>query len=217
MSMSRIKTFAIASFVAAALAGGASVLSAQTTAPPAGDAKHGYQLFQVNGCYECHNTLGQGTGSRAPGAGPGPNLAPAPIPYAAFVRQVRNPRQSMPPYDAKLVSDQDLADMYAFLASQPPAKDPHSIALLKDVTVGTATSTPRGAVVYAANCATCHGGSGQGGVGPALRNESTKKDAAAVAAFVRNPPAAGLMPKLSPGMLSDSDVTAVAAYVETLK
>ena len=209
----RFKTFATASFIAAALAAGASVLSAQTTAP-AGDAKHGYQLFQVNGCYECHNTLGQGTGSRAPGAGPGPNLAPGPIPFAAFARQVRNPRQSMPPYDAKLVSDQDLADMYAFLASQPPAKDPHGIALLSNVTVGTATSTPHGAVLYAANCATCHGASGQGGVGPALRNESAKKDAAAVAAFVRNP--AGIMPKLNPGMLSDSDVTAVAAYVETL-
>ncbi len=210
--MLRFKTLAIASFVAAALAG-AGVLSAQTTAP-AGDAKHGYQLFQVNGCYECHNTLGQGTGSRAPGAGPGPNLAPGPIPYAAFVRQVRNPRQSMPPYDAKLVSDQDLADMYAFLASQPPAKDPHTIAVLNNVTAGTATSTPHGAVLYAANCATCHGASGQGGVGPALRNESSKKDAAAVAAFVRNP--SGIMPKLSPGMLSASDVTAVSAYVETL-
>ncbi len=210
--MLRFKTLAIASFVAAALAG-AGVLSAQTTAP-AGDAKHGYQLFQVNGCYECHNTLGQGTGSRAPGAGPGPNLAPGPIPYAAFVRQVRNPRQSMPPYDAKLVSDQDLADMYAFLASQPPAKDPHTIAVLSNVTAGTSTSTPHGAVLYAANCATCHGASGQGGVGPALRNESSKKDAAAVAAFVRNP--SGIMPKLSPGMLSASDVTAVSAYVETL-
>ena len=121
----------------------------------------------------------------------------------------------MPPYDAKLVSDQDLADIYAFLVSQPPAKDAHSIALLKDVTVGTATNTPHGAVLYAANCATCHGASGQGGVGPSLKNESSKKDAAAVAAFVHNP--AGIMPKLSPGMLSDSDVTAVAAYVETLR
>jgi ubiquinol-cytochrome c reductase cytochrome c subunit len=215
MSMLRFKTLAIASFIAAALAAGASVLSAQPTGgAPAGDAKHGYQLFQVNGCYECHNTLGQGTGSRSPGAGPGPNLAPAPIPYAAFVRQVRTPRQSMPPYDAKLVSDQDLADIYAFLASQTPAKDPHSILLLRDVTVGTATDTPHGAVVYAANCSACHGAGGQGGVGPALRNESSKKDAAAVAAVVRNP--SGVMPKLNPGILSDSDVSAVSAYDETL-
>ena len=120
----------------------------------------------------------------------------------------------MPPYDAKLVSDQDLADMYAFLASQPPAKDPHSIALLRDVTVGTATNTPHGAVIYSANCAACHGASGQGGIGPALRNESSKKDAAAVAAFVKNP--APPMSKLYPGLLSDGDVSAVATYVESL-
>jgi ubiquinol-cytochrome c reductase cytochrome c subunit len=215
MSMLRIKTFAIASFIAAALAAGASVLSAQTIGAPAGDAKHGYQLFQVNGCYECHNTLGQGTGSRNPGVNPGPNLAPAPIAFAAFVKQVRTPRQSMPPYDAKLVSDQDLADMYAFLVAQPPAKDPHTIALLKGVTVGTATNTPRGEVVFAANCAACHGATGQGGVGPALKGISARRDLAAVTAFVKNPPPP--MTKLYPGLLSDSDVAAVAGYVESLK
>jgi ubiquinol-cytochrome c reductase cytochrome c subunit len=214
MSM-RFKTFAIASFIAAALAAGAGVLSAQTNGAPAGDAKHGFQLFQVNGCYECHNTLGQGTGSRAPGAGPGPNLAPGPIPYAGFVKQVRTPRQTMPPYDAKLLSDQDLADIYAFLASQPPAKDFHSIPVLNSVTVGTATNTSRGAVVFAANCALCHGASGQGGIGPTLKNEGSRKDAGAVAAFVKNP--TGGMTKLYPGILSDSDVAAVAGYVESLK
>lgn len=211
--MPRFKTFAIASFIAAALAAGASMLSAQTTAP-AGDVKHGQQLFMANGCYECHNTLGQGTGSRAPGAGPGPNLAPAPIPYAAFVRQVRTPRQSMPPYDAKLLKDQDLADIYAYLASQPPAPDPHTITLLKNVTTGTAPDTSRGAVVFAANCALCHGGAGQGGIGPSLKGESSRKDAGAVSAFIKNP--SGVMPKLNPGLLSDSDVAAVTTFVESL-
>jgi ubiquinol-cytochrome c reductase cytochrome c subunit len=214
MSMSRFKTFAIVAFIAAALAAGANMLSAQTTAP-AGDAKHGQQVFMAQGCYECHNTLGQGTGSRAPGSGPGPNLAPGPLPYAAFARQVRNPRLTMPPYDAKILSDHDLADVYAFLASQPAAKDPHGIPLLAGVTTGSSPGTSRGAVVFAANCALCHGASGQGGSGPPLKNESAKKDGTAVAAFVKNPP--GAMPKLFPGFLSDADVTAVAAYVETLK
>jgi len=211
--MLRFKTFAIASFIAAALAAGANMLSAQTTAP-AGDAKHGQQLYVADGCYECHNTLGQGTGSRAPGAGPGPNLAPAPISYAAFVKQVRTPRLSMPPYDAKLLSDQDVADIYAFLAAQPPSKDPHSIALLNVVTTGSAPDTSRGAVVFATNCALCHGASGQGGIGPSLIGESSRKDANAVAAIVKNP--SGQMPKLYPGLLSDGDVTAVATYVESL-
>jgi ubiquinol-cytochrome c reductase cytochrome c subunit len=211
--MPRFGTFAIASLIAATLVAGAGVLSAQTTAP-AGDAKHGQQLYNVNGCYLCHNTLGQGTGSRKPGQNPGPNLAPAPMPYAAYVKQVRTPRQSMPPYDAKLLSDQDLADIYAFFAAQPPVKDAHGIALLNSVDAGTATNTPHGAVVYSANCALCHGATGQGGIGPALKGESSHKDEGAVGALVKNPPPA--MPKLYPGLLNDADVAAVAAYVETL-
>ena len=189
------------------------MLSAQTTAP-AGDVTRGHALFVADGCYECHNYNGQGSGSRKPGVNPGPNLAPAPIPYAAFIHQVRTPRQSMPPYDAKILSDQGAADIYAYLASQPPVKDAHSIPLLNAVTVGTATNTPAGAVIFAANCAACHGATGQGGIGPALRGESSRKDASAVTAFVKNP--AGAMPKLYPGLLSDSNVAAVASYVETL-
>jgi mono/diheme cytochrome c family protein len=211
--MPRFTTFAVASLIAATFVAGAGMLSAQTTAP-AGDAKHGAQLFATDGCYLCHNVQGQGTGSRKPNQNPGPNLAPAPMPYAAYVKQVRTPRQSMPPYDAKLLSDQDLADIYAFFEAQPPVKDAHTIALLNGVDVGTATNTPRGAVVYSANCALCHGAVGQGGIGPALKGESGRKDAGAVLALVKNPPAS--MPKLYPGLLNDTDVAAVASYVETL-
>jgi ubiquinol-cytochrome c reductase cytochrome c subunit len=211
--MVRFNAFAIGSIVAATLVAGAGMLSAQTTAP-SGDVTRGHQLFVTDGCYECHDYNGQGSGSRKPGVNPGPNLAPAPIPYTAFIKQVRTPRLSMPPYDATILSDQGAADIYAYLASQPPVKDAHSIALLNSVTVGTATNTPAGAVIYSANCAACHGSAGQGGIGPALRGESGRKDEGAVAAFVKNPP--GAMPKLYPGLLSDGAVAAVAGYVESL-
>lgn len=211
--MRRLNLWASASIVAVALVAGAGMLSAQTTAP-SGDVARGHQLFVAEGCYECHDYNGQGSGSRKPGVNPGPNLAPAPIPYAAFIKQVRTPRLSMPPYDAKILSDQGAADIYAYLASQPPVKDAHSIPLLAAVSVGSATNTPAGAVIYSANCAACHGSAGQGGIGPALRGESGRKDTGAVVAFVKNPPAA--MPKLYPGLLSDGAVAAVAGYVETL-
>jgi ubiquinol-cytochrome c reductase cytochrome c subunit len=210
--MLRLKSFAIASLVAATLVAGAGMLSAQTTAPP-GDAKHGQQVFDADGCYLCHNYQGQGTGSRKPNQNPGPNLAPAPMPYAAYLRQLRTPRLAMPPYDAKILSDQDAADIYAYFVSQPPAKDAHSIAVLNVVNAGSGTA-PRGAVTYSANCAACHGASGQGGIGPALKGESARKDATAVAAYVKSP--GPDMPKLFPGLLSDGDVAAVAEYVESL-
>jgi len=74
-----------------------------------------------------HGTVGQG-GER----GAGPKIYPNPFPYAAFVMQVRKPRQGMPPYTDKHVSDQDLADMYHYLFSTKPAPAAKDIPLLKD-------------------------------------------------------------------------------------
>ena len=144
-------------------------------------------LFERDGCYLCHNYQGQGTGSRKPGQNPGPNLAPDPMPYAAYMKQLRSPRLAMPSYDAHFLSNQDAADIYAYLASQPPTKDASTIAVLNVVNAGTGRA-PHGAVRLLANCASCHGASGQGGIGPSLKGESARKDAGAVAAFVKNPP-----------------------------
>jgi len=93
----------------------------RTAAPPpaaarTGNADNGKKLFVKYGCYECHGREGQG------GVAFGPRLAPDPMPYAAFLRYVRAPRGEMPPYSDKLItSEQDLADIHAFLASRPPA------------------------------------------------------------------------------------------------
>lgn len=92
---------------------------------PAGNAQHGKTLYVTDGCYECHGYAAQG------GAGTGPKLGPNPIPYAAFSFQVRSPRDEMPPYTAKVLSDADLADVYAFVQSIPQPPKPDSIPLLK--------------------------------------------------------------------------------------
>ena len=76
----------------------------------------GKTLFSKYGCYECHGTQGQGTTA-------GARLAPKPIALAALVAYVRRPAGQMPPYTAKVVSDAELADIRAYLASipEPPA------------------------------------------------------------------------------------------------
>ena len=79
----------------------------------------GAALYKKNGCYECHVNDGQG--------GPqGPRLGPNPIPLPRFVAYVRNPGGDMPPFTAKVIPDDDLSKIYAFLQSRPtppPVKD----------------------------------------------------------------------------------------------
>ena len=106
----------------------ASVLAAQTAPPPesnsapSGNAENGKKLFQEKGCFQCHDTLGQG--------GDGPRLAPRPIAYTAFMKELRQPRDQMPPYTAKMMPDKEIADIYAFLMSVPAPPAVNSIPIL---------------------------------------------------------------------------------------
>src|SRR6185437_1454172 len=96
----------------------AAQAAAANEATPAA-AQAGAALFRKNGCYECHSNDAQG--------GPqGPRLGPNPIPFPRFVAYVRNPAGDMPPFTAKVISDDDLSRIYAFLQSRPtppPVKD----------------------------------------------------------------------------------------------
>jgi ubiquinol-cytochrome c reductase cytochrome c subunit len=90
---------------------------------PDGDAARGQSLYESTGCYECHGFIGQG-------GAPGPAIAP-PMPFEPFVLQLRQPRLVMIPYSEIVLSDQDAADIYAYLSSLPPPADPASIPLLQ--------------------------------------------------------------------------------------
>ena len=99
---------------------------AQDQAPP-GSAERGYQAYMKYQCYTCHGTVGQG-GER----GAGPKLAPNPFPWAGFEFQVRTPRQDMPPYRQEFLSDQDLADIYAYIVSIKRGPKAGDIPLLRE-------------------------------------------------------------------------------------
>jgi mono/diheme cytochrome c family protein len=110
------------------LAGIAAVLSLAASAqePAAtskGNADNGKRLFARDGCYECHGYVGQGGAQ-------GVRIAPKPVPFAVFERYVRNPSGVMPPFSTKVVSPQELADIYAYLSSIPQPPPAKSIPLL---------------------------------------------------------------------------------------
>jgi ubiquinol-cytochrome c reductase cytochrome c subunit len=89
-----------------------------------GDAKNGKRIYASYGCYECHGREGQGSVLT------GPRIGPHPTQFSTFVRYIRQPRGEMPPYTEKVVSDAELADIYAFLQSLPQPPDPKSVPLL---------------------------------------------------------------------------------------
>jgi mono/diheme cytochrome c family protein len=98
---------------------------------PAGNARRGEQLFMAVGCYECHGTRGAGALNN------GPPLAPNPTSWTAFLYQMRHPigaprygNMKMPKYGPKVLSDAQIADLYAYLLSIKPGPSAASILLL---------------------------------------------------------------------------------------
>lgn len=102
-----------------------SAQAPDATSATKGNAENGKKIFTAYGCYQCHNYAAHG--GRA-----GPRLAPNPIPFAAFSRYVREPTNQMPPYTPKSVSDQELADIYAFLQTIPAPLAVGSIPILRE-------------------------------------------------------------------------------------
>ena len=92
---------------------------------PSANVEAGRKLFVSYGCYQCHGYEAQGSSAT------GPRLGPRPLPYAAFSRYVRRPTGQMPPYTAKVVSDADLANIYAYIEARTPPQPVQSIPLLK--------------------------------------------------------------------------------------
>jgi mono/diheme cytochrome c family protein len=90
-------------------------------AQDSGDAVKGKAVFIKQGCFRCHGSDGQG--------GAGARLTPKPISTAALIKYVRNPSGGMPPYKSQ-VTDADLADVRAYLATIPPPPAVKDIPLL---------------------------------------------------------------------------------------
>jgi mono/diheme cytochrome c family protein len=103
----------------------AETAHSQSSSDRVGNADNGKKLFTADGCYQCHGRQGQG-GAAAPVGSYGPRLAPPKIPLEALRRYVRHPSGGMPPYTAKVLSDAQIDDIYAYLKTIPapaPVKD----------------------------------------------------------------------------------------------
>ena len=84
---------------------------------------NGKKLFLKNNCYYCHGTVGQGSRD-------GARVAAINLTADGMIRYVRKPLGAMPAYTEKVISDQDLRDISAYLKALPAAKSPKDIPIL---------------------------------------------------------------------------------------
>ena len=89
----------------------------------AASAEKGKTAFVQHGCWQCHGFQGQGGVT-------GPKLAPEPIAAEAFTAFLRASNRAMPPYPEAILSNEDIADIHAYLETIPKPKDHKSIPLL---------------------------------------------------------------------------------------
>ena len=102
----------------------ASALLLSNAAAAEPSAANGRVLFVKVGCYQCHGYQGQGGAA-------GPRIAPEPLPFDGLAAFVRTTSGEMPSYPATLLSDSDLADIYAYLQSVPRPPALADVPLLK--------------------------------------------------------------------------------------
>lgn len=108
-------------FVILAALAAAPALFAQT--PGAGNADNGKKVFERMLCSACHGHEGQGGGA-------GPRIGVKPPAVSVLIAYVRHPGGSMPPFSTKVISDQELTDIRAYLASRPAPLPLKEIPLL---------------------------------------------------------------------------------------
>jgi mono/diheme cytochrome c family protein len=102
---------------------------AQTQPPsaPAGNAEAGKDLYLRYSCYACHGYDGHG--------GAGARLVPMRMTLERFTAYVHNPRQ-MPPYSTTLLTDMQLADVWAYITSMAVSPEAKDIPLLARIMSG---------------------------------------------------------------------------------
>jgi mono/diheme cytochrome c family protein len=102
------------------------LFGAVALAQSSGNADNGKRLFQRDGCWECHGYAGQGGRD-------GARLASTALTAGQLTRYVRRPTGAMPAYIDKVITDEELADIWAYLKTMPAPKAVKDIPLLNEL------------------------------------------------------------------------------------
>jgi mono/diheme cytochrome c family protein len=178
----------------------AGLLSGAVLAQSTGDATRGQQVWEQANCKNCHGAQGEG-GYAGPRAGDGKTAA-------EWIAQVRTPRANMPAYSAAQISDQDIADLNAYMQtlSKPAAFSPTQFAVPADAAAGLALMAQK-------RCVACHGDGAQF-VQFAFVGRGREVTTEAVIKQLRTP--AQFMPQFSATQVTDEQAGQIADYLKSL-
>lgn len=112
----------LASAAVVAMVSGFVCKAAAEDKVPVGDPVKGKRVYLAVGCFACHGRAGQGGRLNYIT----PSLAQIQLPVDSFIAFLRAAPNDMPAYSAEVLSDQDAANVHAYLSSLPgrkPAKD----------------------------------------------------------------------------------------------
>jgi hypothetical protein len=99
------------------------IISLPTPAHTRQDASAGEELYmEVLGCWTCHGRVSSGAG------GEGEPLHGTYLPLSLFIKELRLPSETMPPFSSILATDEELALVYAWLEGADPVVAPPSVA-----------------------------------------------------------------------------------------
>jgi mono/diheme cytochrome c family protein len=125
--MKALKTIAITTLAAATIGVG-SLAAARAQDAPNGEIANGKRLYLADRCFTCHGRVGQGGAYNTPA----PILAHTMLPFEAFKGQIRDPINDMPAFPPAILSDKDIADIYAFVQSLPGPGSPKDFPILNN-------------------------------------------------------------------------------------
>src|SRR3982750_4487886 len=120
-------TMKTVAFVTMLIAGGiAFAQDARPGGSTAASVENGKRLFTRDGCWECHGYAGQGGRD-------GARLADTALTVAQLTRDICQPTGASPAYIDRVMTDQELADIWAYLKSMPTPKAAKDIPLLNEL------------------------------------------------------------------------------------
>jgi mono/diheme cytochrome c family protein len=90
------------------------------------NVENGKKIFVRDGCYQCHGYAGQGSIA-------GARIGPPVLNAQGMIRYIRKPAGAMPAFSDKVLSDQEVNDIYAYLNTMPAPKPAKDIPLLNQM------------------------------------------------------------------------------------